>query len=289
MWKLAALAALIACSKSEAPSSPPPQPTPVETDPPKMKPTPTTALQAEVPRDTLWNASIHTLEGAATTLASYKGKALLLVNVASECGNTPQYEQLQALQKKYEGRGFTVIGFPCNQFGGQEPGTPKEIHDFATSTYGVTFPLLEKIEVNGAGRHDVYKVLTQLADASGYKGDIRWNFEKFVISADGSTWTRFSPETKPDDPAVVAAIEVALPPKAAMASPTLPQPHVAAFPDKHRQIVDAIGTKGLSKLDGGKVGAAKGVETSVRIGLDAKPVPAPGAQSGMGGAAPSSP
>ena len=159
----------------------------------------------------MWNAAIKTLQGQDTHLSSFKGKALLLVNVASKCGLTPQYEQLEAVAKKYADRGLTVIGFPCNQFGGQEPGSAEEIADFCSSTYGVTFPMMEKVEVNGAGRHPIYRELTPIADAGGHQGDIRWNFEKFVVSADGSQITRFSPKTTPDDPTVIAAIENALP------------------------------------------------------------------------------
>jgi glutathione peroxidase len=159
----------------------------------------------------MWNAAIKTLDGKPTTLAAYKGKALMLVNVASKCGNTPQYATLEALQKKYEAKGFTVIGFPCNQFGGQEPGSAEEIKTFCSTTYGVTFPIMEKIEVNGDARHDIYKALTPIADASGRNGDIQWNFEKFVVSSDGTKITRFSPRTKPDDPTVIAAVEAALP------------------------------------------------------------------------------
>ena len=159
----------------------------------------------------MWNAPIKTLQGQDGDLAAYKGKALLLVNVASKCGLTPQYSALEALQKKYGPKGFTVVGFPCNQFGGQEPGTADEIETFCSTTYGVTFPMMEKIEVNGPGRHPIYQELTQIADASGHTGDIRWNFEKFVISADGTQITRFDPRTTPDDPAVIAAIEAALP------------------------------------------------------------------------------
>jgi glutathione peroxidase len=161
--------------------------------------------------DTLWTAPIHTLQGKATKLADYKGKALLLVNVASKCGLTPQYPALEALHEKYAPKGFTVIGFPCNQFGGQEPGTAEQIQTFCSTTYGVTFPLTEKIEVNGPGRHSIYQELTQVADASGHKGNIRWNFEKFVVSADGSKITRFAPQVLPDDPAVLATIEAGLP------------------------------------------------------------------------------
>jgi glutathione peroxidase len=159
----------------------------------------------------LWDTPIRTLQGAPTKLADFRGKALLLVNVASKCGLTPQYTALEALQEKLSPKGFTVIGFPCNQFGGQEPGTPEQIQTFCSTNYGVMFPLTEKIEVNGAGRHAIYRELTQIADGAGHKGDIRWNFEKFVVSADGKTITRFDPRTAPDDPAVVAAIEAGLP------------------------------------------------------------------------------
>ena len=159
----------------------------------------------------MWTSPIKTLKGQPTTLAAYKGKALMLVNVASQCGNTPQYSTLEALQKKYESKGFTVIGFPCNQFGGQEPGTAEEISQFCATNYGITFPIMEKIEVNGPGRHDIYKALTPIADAGGRNGDIQWNFEKFVVSADGTKVTRFAPKTKPDDPAVIAAVEAGLP------------------------------------------------------------------------------
>ena len=160
---------------------------------------------------TMWDAPLHTLQGAPTQLGDFKGKALLLVNVASKCGLTPQYTALEKLHEKLAPRGFSVIGFPCNQFGAQEPGTPEQIQTFCSTTYGVTFPLTEKIEVNGAGRHPIYQQLTQVADAAGHKGDIRWNFEKFVVSADGTKITRFNPQVAPDDPAVLAAIETGLP------------------------------------------------------------------------------
>jgi glutathione peroxidase len=173
---------------------------------PRPKETPMTA-----DLDSIWQTPIKTLDGQPTTLGAFKGKELLVVNVASKCGLTPQYAQLEALQKKYEGQGFTVVGFPCNQFGGQEPGSAEEIQEFCSTTYGVTFPMMEKVEVNGAGRHPIYDKLTKVADGSGHTGDIRWNFEKFVISADGKTITRFSPKTVPDDPAVVATIEKGLP------------------------------------------------------------------------------
>jgi glutathione peroxidase len=211
-----ALVVVAACSKSEG--TKPKDPQPMGEPAPKVTaadlpaagtaPTPV-AVSKEL--DPMWSASIKTLRGKPITLADYKGKALLVVNVASQCGNTPQYTALEALQKKYAAKGFTVVGFPCNQFGGQEPGTAEEIEQFCSANYGITFPITEKIEVNGPGRHDVYKALTPIADASGKAGDIRWNFEKFVVSADGTKVTRFPPKTQPDDPAVIAAVEAALP------------------------------------------------------------------------------
>ncbi len=159
----------------------------------------------------MFTMPLKTLSGKPTSLAAFDGKALLLVNVASKCGLTPQYATLEALQDEYAAKGFTVVGFPCNQFGGQEPGSPEQIAEFCSATYGVTFPMMEKVEVNGAGRHPIYKELTALADGAGYKGDIRWNFEKFVVSADRKTITRFKPQTTPNDPAVIAAIKAALP------------------------------------------------------------------------------
>jgi glutathione peroxidase len=153
---------------------------------------------------------IHTLRGDETSLAAFDGKSILAVNVASKCGLTPQYTGLEALQEQYSDRGFTVVGFPCNQFGTQEPGSPDEIETFCSTTYGVTFPLLEKIDVNGDDRHPIYSALTATADADGHTGDIRWNFEKFLIAPDG-TITRFSPMVAPEDPALVGAIEASLP------------------------------------------------------------------------------
>jgi glutathione peroxidase len=134
----------------------------------------------------------------------------LVVNVASKCGLTPQYEQLEALQKQYSSQGFTVLGVPCNQFKGQEPGTSEEIASFCSTTYGVTFPLTEKIDVNGDARHALYSALTPVADAEGVDGDIRWNFEKFLVNRDGAVVARFHPKTAPDAPEVVSAIESAL-------------------------------------------------------------------------------
>jgi glutathione peroxidase len=155
--------------------------------------------------------ALQTLDGADTNLGQYKGKALLLVNVASKCGLTPQYEGLERLQERYADRGFSVLGFPCNQFGGQEPGTAEEIKTFCSTTYGVTFPMFAKLEVNGEGRHPLYSALTQKPDAEGEAGDIQWNFEKFLISPDGSIVERFRPRTEPESDQVVSAIEAQLP------------------------------------------------------------------------------
>jgi len=159
----------------------------------------------------LYDIPINTLTGEPSSLAPYEGKALLLVNVASKCGLTPQYEGLERLQETYGERGFSVIGFPCNQFLGQEPGSAEEIAEFCSATYGVTFPLTEKIEVNGAHRHPIYEELTQAPDAEGEAGDITWNFEKFLVAPDGSVAARFRPQVDPEDPAVVEAIESLLP------------------------------------------------------------------------------
>ena len=159
----------------------------------------------------LYDIQLQALDGSATSLADYRGRALLMVNVASKCGLTPQYKDLELLQQTYGDRGLTVIGFPCNQFGGQEPGTPAEIQSFCTENYGVSFPLMEKLDVNGNERHPLYQLLTAVPDAKGEAGDVQWNFEKFVLSADGTTITRFRPRTAPDDPAVISAIEAGLP------------------------------------------------------------------------------
>lgn len=157
------------------------------------------------------DAGIARLDGTTGTLADItQGRPALLVNVASKCGLTPQYTALEALQKDYESKGFTVIGFPCNQFAGQEPGSAEEIQEFCSAWYGVTFPLTEKVDVNGGDRHPIYQVLTESADQEGTTGDIQWNFEKFVVNADGSVVQRFSPQVTPDDPRVVTAIESAL-------------------------------------------------------------------------------
>ena len=152
------------------------------------------------------------LDGTPATLGELTGGgAALVVNVASRCGYTRQYGGLQALHERYADRGFTVIGVPCNQFGGQEPGSAEEIAEFCSTTYGVTFPMTEKVEVNGAGRHPVYAALTRVPPAPGEPGDVGWNFEKFVLAADGTPVARFSSTVEPDDPALVAAVESVLP------------------------------------------------------------------------------
>jgi len=154
---------------------------------------------------------LTTLDGNPASLADYDGRALLVVNVASKCGLTPQYGALEQLARDYTDRGLTVIGVPCNQFMGQEPGTPEEISTFCSTTYGVTFPLLAKTDVNGADRHPLYTQLTQTADAAGEAGDVQWNFEKFLIAPNGEVVNRFRPRTEPDAPEVIAAIEAVLP------------------------------------------------------------------------------
>jgi glutathione peroxidase len=173
--------------------------------------TPPPATPAPADFGGIWDVPLKTLSGQPTTLAAYKGKAVLVVNVASACGLTPQYAALEAVQDKYASKGFTVVGFPCNQFGGQEPGTAEEIETFCSTNYGISFPIMEKVEVNGEAKSPVYNKLTPIADAKGHAGDIRWNFEKFLISADGQSITRFHPKTPPDDPTVIGAIEAALP------------------------------------------------------------------------------
>ena len=160
--------------------------------------------------------ALTTIDGRTTTLAELGGDgaagtgAVLVVNVASKCGFTPQYAQLEALHEKYGPLGLTVVGFPCNQFAGQEPGDAEKIQDFCSINYGVTFPLTEKVKVNGKHAHPIYAALHDVPDATGKSGRIKWNFEKFVIGADG-TVSRFRSAVKPDDPAVIAAIEAGLP------------------------------------------------------------------------------
>jgi len=159
----------------------------------------------------LLDLPVTTLGGEQTTFGALTGgKTTLVVNVASACGLTPQYSKLEELQGQLGGRGFTVLGFPCNQFAGQEPGTAEEIQEFCSTTYGVTFPLAAKIDVNGDSRDAVYEHLTEARDSDGEAGDIQWNFEKFLVSPDGEVVARFRPGTEPDAPEVLAAIEAYL-------------------------------------------------------------------------------
>ncbi len=157
----------------------------------------------------IYDTPIATLDGTPGGLDAAKGKVTLLVNVASKCGLTPQYTGLEELQTKFGGDAFTVLGVPCNQFGAQEPGTPEEIQTFCSTTYGVTFPMTEKIEVNGDARHALYQQLVTTADAEGRDGDIQWNFEKFLVGKDGNVVARFAPMVDPLAPEVVSAIETA--------------------------------------------------------------------------------
>lgn len=147
-----------------------------------------------------------TIDGAKKTLADFGDQTLLVVNVASKCGLTPQYSKLEALQKQYGDQGFTVIGFPCNQFLGQEPGSSDDIKEFCSTTYGITFPMMNKTRVNGVRKHPLFAALTREPDAKGKAGKVTWNFEKFVISPDGEV-SRFRPKIQPDAPEVIAAIE----------------------------------------------------------------------------------
>ena len=158
-----------------------------------------------------YDHEIAALDGSPDALREQRGRLALFVNVASKCGLTPQYEGLVELQRRYGDKGFTVLGFPCNQFLGQEPGTAEEIAEFCATTYGVDFPLFEKIEVNGDDRHSLYAELIEIEDDEGHTGDIRWNFEKFLIGPDGVVVQRFAPGVEPLDDAVIGAIEANLP------------------------------------------------------------------------------
>lgn len=150
------------------------------------------------------------IDGEPTSLSAFAGKAKLIVNVASRCGLTPQYNGLEELQKTYGARGLVVLGFPCNQFMGQEPGTEEEIKTFCSTTYGVSFPMFSKLEVNGDGRHPLYAWLTSQSTEPDGPGDIAWNFGKFLVDGEGNVVARFSPQTEPGDPTVVSAIEKVL-------------------------------------------------------------------------------
>jgi len=155
----------------------------------------------------IYDVPVNTLDGESASLADYKGKTVLVVNVASKCGLTPQYEGLERIHEQFADKGFAVLGFPCNQFGGQEPGSPEEIATFCSTTYGVTFPMFEKIDVNGDGRHALYEELTQTEDAEGKAGDVVWNFEKFLIGPDGDVVARYRPLVDPEAPELVEQIQ----------------------------------------------------------------------------------
>lgn len=156
------------------------------------------------------DVEVGALTGGPAQLSQYAGRVVLVVNVASKCGLTPQYAGLERLHEQYADQGFTVLGVPCNQFMGQEPGSAEEIAAFCSATYGVTFPMTEKVEVNGGGRHPLYERLVGFADAEGHSGDVRWNFEKFLIGRDGAVIARFSPRTGPEAPELVAAVAKAV-------------------------------------------------------------------------------
>jgi len=158
----------------------------------------------------IYDHQLNALDGSPLDLRKFEDKAVLVVNVASKCGLTPQYAGLEKIHEAYADRGFSVLGVPCNQFLGQEPGTSEEIATFCSTTYGVTFPLAEKVEVNGDGRHPLFAELTAVPDAEGKDGDVAWNFEKFLVAPGGKV-TRFRPNVEPEDPALIEAIESALP------------------------------------------------------------------------------
>ena len=156
----------------------------------------------------LYDIPLKDINGKSASLKDYKGKVLLVVNVASKCGYTPQYSALEVIQRKYKDKGFTILAFPCNDFASQEPGTAEEIKQFCSKNYDVTFPLFEKLHVKGADQHPLYQELT--GKDSPFPGDVKWNFGKFLISRDGTIVKRFEPPTKPDAPEVIEAIEAAL-------------------------------------------------------------------------------
>ncbi len=159
----------------------------------------------------IYDVNIASLDGSPLDLGALKGQEVLVVNVASKCGLTPQYTGLEELQKRYAPQGFTVLGVPCNQFGGQEPGSADEIQTFCSTTYGVTFPMTEKVDVNGQKRHPLYQLLTETPDAEGQAGDIQWNFEKFLVSPSGEVVARFRPLVEPAANQLIEALEANLP------------------------------------------------------------------------------
>ncbi|HZM42015.1 MAG TPA: glutathione peroxidase [Acidimicrobiales bacterium] len=160
----------------------------------------------------IYDVPINTLDGSPADLHDYDGKAVLVVNVASRCGLTPQYTGLEQIHEQYAARGFTVLGVPCNQFGGQESGTAEEIATFCSTSYGVTFPMTEKVEVNGEARHPLYRQLVEVPDSDdGHTGDIRWNFEKFLVAPGGEVVARFNPMVDPTSSEISDALEKVLP------------------------------------------------------------------------------
>jgi len=159
----------------------------------------------------IYDHPVSALGGDAADLRDYDDKLALVVNVASKCGLTPQYEGLENLQRRYADQGFTVLGFPCNQFGGQEPGSSEEIATFCSTTYGVTFPMFDKVDVNGPDRDPIYADLTQVPDAAGEAGDIQWNFEKFLVAPGGEVVARLRPTVEPESKEVIDLIEANLP------------------------------------------------------------------------------
>ena len=167
----------------------------------------TTALSMHA-APSFYEITAKDIAGKDTSLSAYRGKVVLVVNVASKCGNTKQYTGLETIYTKYKPQGLEILGFPCNQFGGQEPGTSEDIQAFCSTKYNVTFPLFEKVEVNGAGRHPLYTFLS--GDDAAFPGKIGWNFGKFLVGRDGKVIARFEPKTQPESPEVVAAIEAAL-------------------------------------------------------------------------------
>jgi glutathione peroxidase len=168
----------------------------------------TLTLMTNAMADSLTEIPFKTMDGKDAKLADYKGKVLMIVNVASKCGNTKQYTPLEAIYKKYSPQGFTVLAFPCNDFGGQEPGTNEEIKQFCSTTYPVTFPLFDKIHVKGPAQAPLYAALT--GPNAKFPGDVKWNFGKFLIGKNGEVIARFEPKTQPDDAEVTSAIEAAL-------------------------------------------------------------------------------
>lgn len=158
--------------------------------------------------NSIYDIPLKDINGKDTSLKEYKGKVLIIVNVASKCGNTPQYAGLEKLQQKYKDQGFVVLGFPCNQFGKQEPGSNEEIKEFCSKTYAVTFPMFDKLDVKGANQHPLYKELS--GETSAFPGDVKWNFGKFLVGRDGKLVKRIEPGVKPESPEMVNAIEAAL-------------------------------------------------------------------------------